>query len=102
MIEIQDNKPSIKKITSLNDIPIGQVFRGRVWGVESKRWTTGVFYKATGSYASVMNPNDRGDVTVVRLDKSGLVDGYVGLWSKCGAVEAYEPLRALITFEPMA
>lgn len=94
-----------KKVTTLNDIPIGQVFRGRIVG-RTGTVTGGIFYKAEGNFQDGMDREGRVitvrnyDCLVVRLDKAGKgVDGYANAWTRCVEVQDYEPLEATITLK---
>lgn len=96
MMKIVEKGEHAVKNTTLNDIPVGEVFRGSIV-MESGATRTGVFYKAHGpSYDR--KTNYRQEVSVVQLDTSGLWTDSSGkkwanTWSYCREVRDYEPLQ---------
>lgn len=85
------------RTTTLNEIPVGQVFRGSVYSSRSNAFTTGTFLKAYGPW-KYCGDDDRSkgqpnNVVVVRIDKfEGNPPGFCNLWTQCGLVTDYEPL----------
>ncbi len=82
------------RTTTLNDIPVGQVFRGTIERGDS-HYESGVFFKALGSWNAPLKSGphpDRThrDVVVVRLDSTSSVRANV--WTWCRKVTDYEPL----------
>lgn len=93
---IDKTGPLPRPTVSSNDIPVGTVFRGNVWGVNCQEWTRGLFYKADGSVSIYNDKNivKRGDVVIVRLDAAGRqASGGANIWLACGLVQDYEPLN---------
>jgi hypothetical protein len=87
----------VGKTIQTNDIPVGQVFRGQIWGNYSKRWRKGIFYKAQGALGGLLTRSDgsqsKFDVIVVQLnEEKSPSDGFGNGWFTCSAVENYEPL----------
>lgn len=82
--------------TTLNEIPVGQVFSGTIISPVSKRITTGIFYKLHGP-TNVQSRQGtlavKADVLVVRLDEHD-EPGSAPLWKFCSPVENYQPLEA--------
>lgn len=96
-MKIVESSQSTGREISLNEIPVGQVFRGEIWGVNAKAWRGGIFYKAWGP-ANVRGIHDgfpttkTADVIVVRLDETISTPGYANINLYCSTVRNYEPL----------
>lgn len=99
MIEIKSSPAKAAGITRTNDIPVGQVFRGEIYCNRSHVWTSGLFYKAFGTYLESQGAVR--DFVIVRLDRPEGTSGYANLWDKCSDIRKYEPLKAVIDLQPM-
>lgn len=92
MMEIEDLRVrKYPRTVTLTDIPVGQVFRGEVFGAESGVVTTGIFFKSAGQWRSVRGGPIDMDGVVVRLDGEG-APGHINLWVKGSNVKNYDPL----------
>jgi len=81
----------------LNDVPVGQVFRGTI-RAKLAGPITGLFYKAHGKNAvrGVVNGQPDqigGEVIVVKLDAPLTVANFANILLHCYPVENYEPLE---------
>ena len=92
-MKFTDKTSKLAKAISLNDIPIGTIFRGDVWGINAHKWTPGVFFKAHGK-SKIISAIDScpADVIVVKLTPPYSNPGYANVWLRCSAVKNYEPL----------
>lgn len=93
---INDPRNKTLPSTTLNDIPVGQVFTGTITSPASGRQTTGLFYKLHGR-TNILSREGRpvlsADVLVVRLDDHNEPRS-APLWKWCAPVENYQPLEA--------
>lgn len=93
MMKITDSrgKPN-PTTTTLNNIPVGQVFKGTIlYPVAGP--VTGIFYKAHGPW-SQQSMGLRHDCIVISLDDSMSTGGrFANLTLECRVVENYEPLN---------
>lgn len=92
-MKIVDNS-SKRGSTTLNEIPVGTIFRGDIIGPHSGYTFSGIYYKADGSFIDTAGCGH--DVCVVRLDKPGReqrgIATYANAFLICAEVRNYEPL----------
>lgn len=101
-MRIRDDRPSVKpRSIQLSAIPLGQIFKGSVYGNVSRCWTDGVFYKANEGIGGTYTANGQDydlAVVVVRLDHAGRqtfpTGTYANLWLRDAEVRNYEPVNA--------
>lgn len=100
-MNIVDNSKSCSRNTTLNAIPVGQVFKGVIISRTIGNRVRGLFFKANGPLSITDDDNIRiiRDVVVVRLDKVGYENstGFSNIWLYCSNVEDYEPMDATLT-----
>lgn len=80
----------------LNDVPVGQIFRGTIQAKIAGP-ITGLFFKAHGQNAVRGVTNGQvaqkgGDVVVVKLDEPRNLHGFANILLNCYPVTDYEPL----------
>ncbi len=102
-MQITDTRPKTHtRTTTLNDIPIGQVFSGRIFGAMSKRIFSGIFYKAEGpctlhrrAGAGIPAKSQSADVVVVSLSRERTHDNqpFANVFTNCTTVYDYVPLE---------
>jgi hypothetical protein len=92
MLRITDTKrQKVESKVTLNDVPVGQVFRGTLTGKNSGQRKTGIFYKHCGQ----LTIGSLRDVVVLNLSNPGLdSSGYANLYLDCIPIENYEPVEA--------
>jgi hypothetical protein len=95
---VYPNPPVIGRNITLNEILLGQVFEGNVYGKNSRLWCRGIFYKAHGQ-SSIRGPRmeNGADVIVVRLDSVVTHSGYANCYLMCSEVQDYVPLEVSLT-----
>jgi hypothetical protein len=101
---VDKTKEPVKPATTLNSIPVGQVFRGTITSISSGNRYPGIFYKAYGPVAiTTMRGSTAGkqaDVVVVRLDSQDVGYSQANIFTFCTPVENYEALDVELCILP--
>ena len=86
--------------TNLNDIPVGQVFRGEMTD-HSGKICQGVYLKQWGAWQEKNGATHA--VLVIDIDPltHNPAPGVAGFWISCVEVRCYEPLNATLTLSPV-
>lgn len=81
------------RTTTLNLIPVGQVFRGEITGPVSGRKFVGVFWKTFGRWTAGTETFD----VIIHILIGAEHLGTAPIITKCAEVWNYEPLTSILT-----
>lgn len=108
---IETTKQPLARVITLNEIPVGQVFKGTVTGTYLT--VTGIFQKLYGRCAIDDKAHDVLVITLrddyasvtktgipVYIRENGYAEGHNPLILNCSPVRNYEPLDATLTLSP--